>query len=326
MPRLTATRPITAPPRPAGARPAAPRRAAKKPIAVPDRLTARALFMRRVRRSLKPGLWLFAGVIAIALGSEIFRAIPPLAPVVSPAGTLRHGLAALAGFAGFRVTDIEIDGDETTKPAAIKAALGVAIGDPILGLSLAAMRARLEQLGPVQTATVERALPGTLIIDISERAATAIWQTGSGAAAQFVLIDKHGNVITNQDAVAAKRRDPSLLLLVGADAPQNAATLLTELRAEPSVMSRVVAAERVDGLRWNLILKDNATVKLPAAGEAGAIAELAALQASMALLDRPVEAIDLRLPDRLVVRPYPAAPAGKTAAGPLPAKPAANRT
>jgi cell division protein FtsQ len=103
----------------------------------------------------------------------------------------------------------------------------------------------------------------------------------------------------------AKRREPWLLLLVGPDAPQNAQTLMAELQGVPTVLSHVVAAERVDGLRWNLVLKDRTVVKLPDAGEAAAITQLAALQTSLQLLDRPVEVIDLRMPGRLVVRPYP---------------------
>ena len=170
------------------------------------------------------------------------------------------------------------------------------------------MRQRVEQLGPVQTATVERELPGTLIVSITERNAFAIWQTGGsdGQAPKFQLIDKQGNVIANQDAIAAKRREPWLLLLSGADAPQNAQTLMTELQGTPAVLSHVAAAERVDGLRWNLVLKNRTVVKLPDVGEADAITQLGALQSSMQLLDRPVEAIDLRMPGRLVVRPYPA--------------------
>ena len=133
------------------------------------------------------------------------------------------------------------------------------------------------------------------------------WQTqAAGGAAKFVLIDKAGNVIADQDAAAAKRRDPALLLLVGQDAPQCAAALMAELQAQKTVFSRVVAAERIDGLRWNLTLRDGAVVKLPADDAPTALAQLAGLQSSMALLDRPVEWIDLRQPDKLVVHPYPA--------------------
>ena len=88
------------------------------------------------------------------------------------------------------------------------------------------------------------------------------------------------------------------------------------------MLSHVAAAERVDGLRWNLILKNDTLVKLPADGEQRLIALLASLQNSMALLDRPVEVIDLRFAGRMVIRPYPAAVAPAATAGAA-AKPAA---
>jgi len=145
---------------------------------------------------------------------------------------------------------------------------------------------------------------------VKERSAFAIWQTGDSAAPQFVLIDKSGNVIADEDAAAAKRREPWLLLLAGADAPANAQVLMSELQAQPAVLARVAAAQRVDGLRWNLVLKDQTLVKLPENGEADAISQLGALQSTMQLLDRPVEVIDLRMAGRLVVKPYPVAGEG----------------
>jgi cell division protein FtsQ len=300
MPRLSAVR--AAPARPP-ARPAGARSRSKKP-APQDRLSSRALFLRRVRRNLKPGLWILGGFVVLALGSELFRAMPAMGPVVSPAGSLRHGFGALAADAGFRVGTIKISGADTTPLPVIEAALGVGPGDPILGFSLQNAAARIAALGPIQTATVERALPDTLIVTVTERAPYAVWQTAAAGAPQFVVIDKKGNVITDQDAVAAKRRDPALLLLAGGDAPQNAGSLMTELTAFPTVR-----AARVDGLRWNLILRNNTLVKLPAENEQQAIAQLSQLQANIALLDRPVEVIDLRFAGRLIVRPYPSAAA-----------------
>lgn len=314
MPRLSATRP-------AAGRPAQARSKPKKAPVMQDRLTARTLFFRRLRRSLRPGLWILGGLFTIALGSELFRAMPAFGPVLSPISSLRHGAGALAAYAGFRVTHIEINGADTTPLPVIQAALGVGPGDPILGFSLADAAARIEQLGPVQTAVVERALPGTLIVNITERAPYAVWQTGgsAGSGPKFVVIDKGGKVIADQDAIAAKRRNPALLLLAGQDAPENAAALMAELAAYPTVKSHVAAAERVDSLRWNLILQNNTVVKLPAENEQQAIARLAALQSSMALLDRPVEVIDLRLNGRMVVRPYPAS--ASVAPGTAPANP-----
>jgi cell division protein FtsQ len=238
--------------------------------------------------------------------------------VLSPAGSIRHVFGAAAATIGFRITSVQINGADTTPLPVIQAALGVQPGDPILGFSLASAEARIEQLGPIQTAVVERALPGTVIITVKERAPYAVWQTGGASASgsdgsaalpKFVVIDKAGNIIADQDAVAAKRRNPALLLLTGQDAPQMAGTLMNELIAYPAVRAHVAAAERIDGLRWNLILRNNTVVKLPEDNERQAIAELEQMQASMALLDRPVEVIDLRLAGRMAVRPYPSAAA-----------------
>ena len=60
---------------------------------------------------------------------------------------------------------------------------------------------------------------------------------------------------------------------------------------------------RVGERRWNLLLNNNASVLLPEGHEIAALERLMQLQQGHALLDRPLAAIDLRLPDRLVVRP-----------------------
>jgi cell division protein FtsQ len=313
MPRVTVSPDVRPSAAPRATRAAGTRAKAKKPVAMQDRLSARALFFRRVRRSIKPGLWVLGGVITLTIGSELFHEIPSIGPVLSPAGSIRHVFGAAAATIGFRIASVQINGADTTPLPVIEAALGVQPGDPILGFSLASAEARIEQLGPIQTAVVERALPGTVIITVTERAPYAVWQTsggeGSAALPKFVVIDKAGNIIADQDAVAAKRRNPALLLLTGQDAPQMAGTLMNELIAYPAVRSHVAAAERIDGLRWNLILRNNTVVKLPEDNERQAIAELEQMQASMALLDRPVEVIDLRLAGRMAVRPYPSAAA-----------------
>jgi cell division protein FtsQ len=302
MPRVTVSPDVRPSAAPRATRAAGTRAKAKKPVAMQDRLSARALFFRRVRRSIKPGLWVLGGVITLTIGSELFHEIPSIGPVLSPAGSIRHVFGAAAATIGFRIASVQINGADTTPLPVIEAALGVQPGDPILGFSLASAEARIEQLGPIQTAVVERALPGTVIITVTERAPYAVWQTsggeGSAALPKFVVIDKAGNIIADQDAVAAKRRNPALL-----------GTLMNELIAYPAVRSHVAAAERIDGLRWNLILRNNTVVKLPEDNERQAIAELEQMQASMALLDRPVEVIDLRLAGRMAVRPYPSAAA-----------------
>jgi cell division protein FtsQ len=301
MPRLSATPADAALP---------PRRGTKlgpkKKTAPPDRLSAQKLFWRRVKRSFWPGFWFVVVVCVLVLGHAVYKSVATMGPLPSPVAWARNGMAQLGATAGLRITDVQVHGVPATEVPDALAVIGVKKGDPSYGVSLRAIQAKLEAWGPVQTATVQRILPGTLAVSIIERNALAIWQTeGANGAPAFVVIDQKGAVVAGEDAGEEKRREPGLLLLSGADAPANAGILIPELKAEPAVLARVVAAARVDGLRWNLILKDQTVVKLPVDGEADAIAQLNTLQTNLALLDRPVEVIDLRLPGKLIVRPYP---------------------
>lgn len=279
-------------------------RGKRKVAAMPDRLSARAAFVRRLRKSLKPGLWVLGGLFGVLVLPALVRS----AAGVPAVGSVGGGFADLAAAAGLRVRHIEIDGADATPQPLIEAALGVDIGAPILGVSERAIAARVMALGPVQSAIVERVLPDTLIVRVVERRPFAIWQQAPG---KFVVISRDGAVIADQSAQAARKRDPSLLLVVGGGAPAASEALESALAAHVPVQTRVIAAERVDGLRWNLVLHDHTLVKLPGqdAAQAKALAALDDLQARMQLLDRPVETIDLREPGRMIVKPYPTAAA-----------------
>ena len=303
MPRLNATYPEpelpSSPPR---ARPNARRR---KAAPLPDRLSAQQLLWRRLKRAGKPLFWLLVAGAAVVGGHSLLREVPrPSTPDISA-----PQLGGVLGEMGLRVNKIIINGAPATDLPDLQAAIAVQPGDPLFGVSLAGIQGRVDQLGPVESAIVQRQLPGTLVVTVQERNAAAIWQTVTNGTTQFVVVDNNGNTIPGQDAAAAKRREPWLLLITGPGAPAQAQALLALLKAQPVVNAHVVAAEWVDQLRWNLILKNHAVVKLPTDNVNAALAQLTALQTSLQLLDRPVEALDMRLPGKLVVEPYPPPPA-----------------
>ena len=163
----------------------------------------------------------------------------------------------------------------------------------------------------MQHATVERHLPGTIVVQLTERRPFAVWQSNG----KFVLIDRAGQVVAEQDPVKDAAAFTVLPLVVGAGAPESAAALLDQLAAQPGLKSRVAAAVRVGERRWNLRLNNGADVLLPEGQEAAAMAKLMELHGTQALLDRPLQTLDLRLPDRLVVRPQPE-PHGPVPSGP----------
>jgi len=272
-----------------------PRVKSRKPK-IQDRPSARTLLIRRLRRSGRPAL--IAGIVIIVL------VIVPLGlrGAVDVVGPIHRGFASLLAEGGLRVEHVEITGATTTPRAVVERALDVRTGMPILDFSPSRAASRIAALGAVRSATVERILPDTVRVDVIERRPLAIWQEPDN---QFALIGPGGTVLASRDAAAARAHDPDLPLLVGAGVPDHAAALLALLKQYPSIAKHVVAAERIDNLRWNLLLRDHTIVKLPDQHEAAAMARLVEAEDRIKLLERPVRTIDLRLADRLVVRTYP---------------------
>src|SRR3546814_16676093 len=81
--------------------------------------------------------------------------------------------------------------------------------------------------------------------------------------------------------------------------------LIAVMNSEPELRERVTAAVRVGGRRWNIQIEGRIDVRLPEADAAGAWAQLARIERQQGLLSRDVLIVDLRLPDRLVVRTDP---------------------
>jgi cell division protein FtsQ len=274
---------------------------------VTDRPSGWRLLLRRQRRLLKPAGWL---VLAAVIGSAGVMALHAAGPRTGSGGslaTMRERLGAMTAASGLRVNDIIIEGRANTPEPVLRAAIGVSKGDPILGFSLEETRANIEKIQWVEHATVERRLPGTLIINLQERRPFAIWQNQG----KFVLVDRAGQVVANQDVTQFRH----LPLIVGLGAPNAAAILLDALRDRPALAEKVSASVRVGERRWNLRLVSGGDVMLPEGHEVPALDRLMQLQQDQSVLDRPLAAIDLRLPDRLVFRPKSEV---KETAAPLP--------
>ncbi|MFT8778207.1 MAG: cell division protein FtsQ/DivIB, partial [Gluconacetobacter liquefaciens] len=284
-----------------------------------DRPSRLSIFLRRQRRMVRP-LGLAIVLLAVAAGGAVvvhdMKSEERFAPIRT----------RLVSMLPLRITDIQISGRVLTNEDSLREALGVRVGDPVLGFSVEGARERIDALPFVDHSVVERHLPGTIVVRLTERSPFAVWQNQG----RFMLIDRAGNQVrdqgmTGKDAQAFMQ----LPLVVGLGANTAAASLVDALATQPVVRDHVAAAVRVGLRRWNLTLHDGTTVLLPEGEDLPALKRLAELQAAMKLLDRPVISIDLRLPDRMVVeQPPPAAPApeGQPAANPQsPANPSASK-
>jgi cell division protein FtsQ len=270
---------------------------------VNDRPSGWRLLLRRQRALIKPA----AGVVLVGVAVLMIAVLAHSSGPGTSGGTLssfREKLGSMSAASGMRVEDIRIEGRENTPEPLLRAAVGINKGDPMLGFSLEQARSRIETLSWVEHATVERRLPNTVVVFLQERRPFAIWQNQG----KYLLVDRAGQIVADQDVSQFR----TLPLIVGPGAPTAAKTLLTALTDRPALAAKVVASVRVGERRWNLRMTNGMDVMLPEGHEVAALDRLTQLQTELDVLDRPLLAIDMRLPDRLVFRPKTASSGDNT--------------
>jgi len=260
--------------------------------------TARRIVTRRTPSRWRRPLLRASGVLALAA----FLAGPPTWLLLSGQGAVLAEKAydetiAFSARSGLIVRDVLVEGRGETTNAAIRAALGVEIGQPLLNFAPETARRRLETIGWVQAATVERRLNGTIYVRLVERKPIALWQKNS----HHVLVDAEG-VILLRDGLA---RFAHLLVIIGDDAPNHAPALLALLQNQSILSKKVAAATWIGDRRWDITLTDGIKVRLPENDMETAWLKLIDLENRHSILGRDVIAIDLRLSDRLVVQLTP---------------------
>jgi cell division protein FtsQ len=109
----------------------------------------------------------------------------------------------------------------------VRAAIGAYRGDAHPGVLARGGARALEDIAWVESAHVERRLPGTILVRLTERQPFAIWQHQG----RFAVIDRGGKVVTTEmlDAFGP------LPLVVGAGADRAAARSYDLLMAHPDL-------------------------------------------------------------------------------------------
>mgnify|MGYP000845474281 FL=1 len=211
--------------------------------------------------------------------------------------SLENAVIELAAAQGFKVENILVEGRVHADADTLKAIINIERGDPMFAFDPARAKAMIEKMNWVKAARVERRWPDTLYIGLTERVPLALWQRNNALS----LIDETGTVITAENL--GRFRD--LIIVMGDEAPARARDLLSNLQATPQVFPHVASAKWMGERRWDLILKNSVTVKLPEQDYALALKRLEQAQIESGLLDKPLEAIDLRDPARMIVRTKP---------------------
>ena len=196
--------------------------------------------------------------------------------------------------AGLKLQDVYAEGRVHTSQEELREALAPFFGKSLLTLDLEQARERIEALPWVRSASVERRMPDRLDARLTEYRPLALWRQDG----QTWLVDVSGDAVVIDDL----RAFADLPILFGDEAPKHARALFNMLASEPTLARRVTGATLHRSARWSVFLDGRLAVQLPAAEPEAAWHRLAMAQEQDDLLARAIDSIDLRVPDRLIVR------------------------
>lgn len=193
--------------------------------------------------------------------------------------------------AGFGINEVIVKGRIHMARPRVDEALQLSKARTIFGFDTHAAKTRLEANGWVKSARVMRLWPSTLLVELEEREPFARWHIRG----HTVLIDAGGALLGPVTPVFA-----SLPQVAGEGAHQAAGTLFDVLDSHPDLSRQIVAAKRIEGRRWDLILKDGRRVQLPAQAPSKVLPTVRRLLA--AELPDSVSVIDARVVGRIALR------------------------
>ena len=195
---------------------------------------------------------------------------------------------------GFAIGDVQISGVIDMNPTELLQVAGVDPRGSLPFFDAAKARERILAMPLVKEATVRKLYPNALSITIVEREPYALWQNHGDV---FVVASDGTPIDRFSDARFAR-----LPMVVGEGANKKAAAFVKLLDAAPDMRERVRAGILVGERRWTVKLDNGIDVRLPEENPAKAFARLSALVRDQKILDRDILSIDLRLPDRVVMR------------------------
>jgi cell division protein FtsQ len=291
-------RPRSAPPRKAGL----PRRAPLPDLPPPG--SDEPPFLRpktrtRVRRARRG--WAARSVLALQL----------VAALASGAGALWAGYSKVMASSRLKVARVDVRGGRFLSEGEVRELLGPAVGENILGLDIEALKAHLRASPWVADATVRRALPDTIEVEVRERVPVALAEVE-----RLYLMDGTGTLIDMYGPRTATFDLPIVRGLAGLDAEtradhaQRAGALLADLGELGGELSEVQVEQSGD---LRVVLRGQGEVlRFGQPPYRSRLLTFLALRRELHERCPDAEYFDLRFRDRIYARQRDAPPAAAT--------------
>lgn len=207
---------------------------------------------------------------------------------------LIHALYSQTQHWGMALETVKIGGNTVVPSPHILDALALPQGYPMLAINTKQHRRKLEQMGWIKSATVTKQLPNTLVVQITEHTPIAIWQNNK----TYQLVSADGDLMGHSHL----NKFLNLLLLVGKDAPARVHEVTAILNRMPLIRDSIKSATLQAERRWTLTTQSGIEILFPVHDAPENADFLNTMHQDKGLLNRDIIRIDLRIPDRMVIK------------------------
>ena len=195
----------------------------------------------------------------------------------------------------FMVSLLRIEGASAQLQEDIQEVLPVDLPLSQFALDIDALRAKLEELDPVEKAEVRIKSGGVLLLKVTERQPAVAWLSDDG----IMVLDATGHHVARLTDIAEAGALP---VIAGPGADTQVVEALRLIEAAAPVADRLVGLTRVGNRRWDVNLTRGQRILLPETAPAAALDRALAMHAAKDVLARDVTVVDLRIGDRPTLR------------------------
>lgn len=195
----------------------------------------------------------------------------------------------------FMVQSMNVTGGDLSAMTEVAALLPSQFPVSSFDLDLEKIRADIEALDPIKSASVRVGQGGALDVRLTPRAPVALWRDG----AVLRLIDADG---VQSGAITARADRLDLPLIAGDGAEENIAQALRLFAAAGPLIARVRGLVRMGERRWDMVLDRDQRIMLPNENPVAALDRVIALNDAQDMLNRDVAVVDMRNANRPTLR------------------------